>query len=428
MNNCPLFDNPLTVLPGKATMLRHIFLLTHQFIRHFARNSMAGANNKTIIGLTGNIAAGKSVVRKMLEHLGAYTIDADSLSHRVMEKDGPAYQPTVDQFGKFILDDGGRIDRTKLGKVVFADPGAMQSLEQIIHPYVRQAVDYLISHASQDVIVIEAIKLLESPLLEHCETIWVVTTSEKNQLNRLMTKRGMNEGEARQRMKAQSPQALKAAQADVLIKNDDSIEDTWKQVQAGWNQLFASTPGAVIEEHQVSAAAPTAPGAELASADLYAERAKPGQAQAIADLINKLSGKPGTLSRIDIMTTFGEKAYMLLLTGDQLVGVMGWQVENLIAQIDEVWLEPTLNLPGAIKILLEDIEEAAKQLQAEAALAFVPKRLESQLKPWSDQGFEPRTPEQFTVNAWREAAEQNQHPETLLLFKQLRVDRVLRPL
>jgi dephospho-CoA kinase len=404
-------------------------LRNHQFERHFARNFMAAANKKTIIGLTGNIAAGKSVVRKMLEHLGAYTIDADSLSHRVMETDGPAYQPIVDQFGKFILDNDARIDRTKLGKFVFSDPSAMESLEKIIHPYVRQAVDYLISHASQNVIVIEAIKLLESPLRERCETIWVVTTSEDNQLKRLMNKRGMSEQDAKERMAAQSPQALKAAQADVLIKNDDTIEDTWKQVQAGWNQLFASTPGAVVEEeHLVSAASPTAPGAELATADLYAERAKPGQAQAIADLINKLSGEPGKLSRIDIMTTFGEKAYMLLLTGDQLVGVMGWQVENLIAQIDEVWLEPTLNLPAAINILLVDIEEAAKQLQAEAALAFVPNLLESQLKPWTDQGFEPRTPQQFTVNAWREAAEQNQHPETFLLFKQLRVDRVLRPL
>jgi dephospho-CoA kinase len=389
---------------------------------------MAEDNKKTIIGLTGNIATGKSVVRKMLEHLGAYTIDADSLSHRVMEKDGPAYQPTIDQFGKFILSEDGQIDRAKLGNVVFADPSALLSLELIVHPYVRQAVDYLISRAGQDVIVIEAIKLLNSPLIENCDTVWVVTTSEENQLNRLITKRGMSVEDAKQRMEAQSPQALKAAQADVLIKNDGSIEDAWKQVQAGWNQLFPHYPQVEEEELQVSAAAPAAPEEDLAGVELYVERGKPGQAQAIADLINKLTPGAEPLSRIDIMTAFGEKAYMLLLTGDQLVGVMGWQVENLIARIDEVWLEAGLDASDAIKVLLQEIEDAAKQLQAEAALAFVPNQLSGQLPAWTEQGFEPRTAEQLTVNAWREAAEEGQFTDAQILFKQLRIDRVLRPL
>jgi dephospho-CoA kinase len=389
---------------------------------------MVAANKKTIIGLTGNIATGKSVVRKMLEHLGAYTIDADSLVHRVMEKDGPAYQPTIDLFGKFILNDEGQIDRAKLGKLVFADPDAMLNLELVVHPYVHQAVDYLVERATQDVIVIEAIKLLESPLFVRCDNIWVVTTSEKNQLKRLTTKRGMTVEDARQRMEAQSPQAFKAAQADVLIKNDGSIEDAWKQVQAGWNLLFPHAPSVEPAEHVVAPAIPAAPTTELADVELYAERAKPNQAQSIADLINKLSSSTEKLSRLDIMTTFGEKAYMLLLTGDQLVGVMGWQVENLITRIDEVWLEPGLNISAAIKTLLQEIEFAAKQLQAEAALAFVPTQFEAELDAWTEQGFEPRSIDQFTVNAWREAAEENQHPDSRLLFKQLRIDRVLRPL
>lgn len=389
---------------------------------------MVAANKKTIIGLTGNIATGKSVVRKMLEHLGAYTIDADSLTHRVMEKDSPAYQLIVDQFGKFILDADGQIDRAKLGKLVFSDPSAMLSLELIVHPYVRQAVDFLVGRATQDVIVIEAIKLLNSPLIERCDTIWVVTTSEENQLKRLTTKRGMSVEDARQRMAAQSPQALKAAQADVLIKNDGSIEDAWKQVQAGWKQLFPHQPYAEPAEHKVTAAAPSTPALALAQAELYTERARPNQAQAIADLINKLSPAAKALSRLDIMTTFGEKAYMLLLTGDQLVGVMGWQVENLIARIDDVWLEPGLNISHAIQVLLREIETAAKQLQAEAALAFVPNHLEDRVDAWTESGFQPRSPEQFTVNAWREAAQEDEHGGTFLLFKQLRIDRVLRPL
>jgi dephospho-CoA kinase len=388
---------------------------------------MTAANKKTIIGLTGNIATGKSVVRKMLEHLGAYTIDADSLTHRVMEQDGPAYQPIVDLFGKFILAEGDRIDRNKLGNLVFADPNALKSLEKIIHPYVRQAVEYLIKNASQDVVVIEAIKLLESPLREKCDTIWVTTTSEENQLIRLTTKRGMSFQDAKQRMESQSPQALKAAQADTLIKNDGSIEDAWKQVLAGWTLLFPNIPAEEPAEPTVTPSAEVAP-AGLATAELIVERARPNQAQSIADLINKLSDGAQTLSRMDVMTAFGEKAYMLLITGEQLVGLVGWQVENLIARIDEIWLEPDLNIPSAITILMEEIETAAKQLQAEAALAFIPEQYVAEQDAWAGLGFQARSLEEIKVNAWREAAQENQQANTQLLFKQLRIDRVLRPL
>ncbi|MFN2145601.1 MAG: dephospho-CoA kinase, partial [Anaerolineales bacterium] len=202
---------------------------------------MSANKKKTIIGLTGNIATGKTVVRRMLGHLGAYTIDADALTHRIMAPDGPGYKPILNQFGKFILGDDGAIDRKKLGKVVFSDPEALAALEAIIHPYVRKAVDYMIKNAKQDVIVIEAIKLLESPLKDRADVIWVTTSSEDNQLVRLATKRGMSAAESRQRMEAQSEQSSKIAAADLVIENNGSFEDTWKQVNAGWEVLFPET-------------------------------------------------------------------------------------------------------------------------------------------------------------------------------------------
>ena len=84
---------------------------------------------KYIIGLTGNIATGKSVVRRMLEHLGAYTIDADALSHRAIAKDAPGYKPVIETFGKWILDSDGQSNRSKLGGLVFRDPEALSKLE-----------------------------------------------------------------------------------------------------------------------------------------------------------------------------------------------------------------------------------------------------------------------------------------------------------
>ena len=98
---------------------------------------MSSVPGKYIIGLTGNIATGKSVVRRMLEHLGAYTIDADALSHRAIAKGVPGYQPIINEFGKWILDKDGEIDRSKLASVVFHDLGVLAELEGIIHPLVR---------------------------------------------------------------------------------------------------------------------------------------------------------------------------------------------------------------------------------------------------------------------------------------------------
>src|SRR5512132_3786813 len=132
----------------------------------------------------------------MLEHLGAYTIDADTLSHRVISKGAPGYQPVLDRFGTWLLDKEGQIDRAKLARLVFADGQALAQLEDIIHPYVGQAVDLLIRRATQKVVVVEAIKLLESDLRAKCDSIWVTDAPPEVQIERLMRKRGMSREDA----------------------------------------------------------------------------------------------------------------------------------------------------------------------------------------------------------------------------------------
>ncbi len=192
---------------------------------------------KYAIGLTGNIATGKSVVRRMLEHLGAYTIDADALSHRVLAKGAPGYKPVLDKFGTWILNADGQIDRAKLGRLVFADKQALTELEAIVHPYVRQAVDLLTRRATQKVVVVEAIKLLESPLRQQCDAIWVTAAPQEVQVERLMRKRGMSSEDALQRIHSQSAQAQKLAAASVIINNTGSYEDLWKQVSEAWKKI-----------------------------------------------------------------------------------------------------------------------------------------------------------------------------------------------
>ncbi|MBT3390710.1 MAG: dephospho-CoA kinase [Chloroflexi bacterium] len=194
--------------------------------------------DKFVIGVTGNIATGKSVVRKMLEHLGAYGIDADALSHRVMLKGAPGYQPIVATFGKWILSPEGQIDRKKLGDLVFPNPEALAMLEKILHPLIRQSIDILIRRSTQPVIVIEAIKLFEGDLHQHCDTVWVSDADEKTQFKRLVDKRGMSHNIAQQRVTMQDPQAKKLAAAKVIIRNDESFEKTWEQVSQAWEKYI----------------------------------------------------------------------------------------------------------------------------------------------------------------------------------------------
>ena len=193
---------------------------------------------KTIIGLTGNIGTGKSVVRLMLEHLGALGIDADAVSHGIIEKGSSGYLPVVEYFGSAILTQAEEIDRKQLGRIVFSNPEALQALEEIIHPRVSEAVDMLINSSSNPVAVIEAIKLIEGYLGQDCDSIWVVTADQQTQLNRLVLQRKMSEADALQRIQAQPPQEEKLRHADVVIDNSGDLEETWQQVKRAWQCLF----------------------------------------------------------------------------------------------------------------------------------------------------------------------------------------------
>jgi len=173
--------------------------------------NMSAWQGKYAIGLTGNIATGKSVVRKMLEHLGAYGIDADVLSHRAIMSPSPGYQPVIDTFGMWILGANEEIDRAKLGELVFNNPDALLRLETIIHPLVRQALDVLVRKTSHRVVVIEAIKLLESEMHNLCDQVWVTMASTDLQLERLIDKRKLTKKEAEERINSQLPAATSAS-------------------------------------------------------------------------------------------------------------------------------------------------------------------------------------------------------------------------
>jgi dephospho-CoA kinase len=376
---------------------------------------MSAWPGKYAIGLTGNIATGKSVVRKMLEHLGAYGIDADALGHRAIALGSPGYQPVVESFGKWILSPDGQVDRVRLGRIVFADPEALARLESIVHPFVIQAVDVLVRRSKHKVIVIEAIKLLESSLRSKCDNIWVVYAAHDIQLSRLVQKRGMSNEAARQRVASQPPQKEKIALANAVIRNDGSFEDTWKQVSIAWQSLFPVMEPAPVRAFQTL------------KGELIVQRGRPKQAEEIATFINRVSGGRRRLTREDVMASFGEKAYLLLTMDEKLIGLVGWQVENLVARTNDVYVDPILPFGEGVRVLLDEVENTSRDLQCEAALLFLPKELLRQESLWQNLGYQSRTIASLSVRAWQEAAAESMPAESILLFKQLRKDRVLRP-
>ncbi len=415
--------------------------------------------NKYIIGLTGNIATGKSVVRKMLEHLGAYGIDADRLAHRAIAKGAPGYQAVVETFGRWILGPDGEIDRRKLGRIVFSDPDALAQLEAIVHPLVEQAIHYLVNRAPHKVVVIEAIKLLESGLHKLCDAIWVVDAPPEVQMERLIKQRGMSTEEARQRIMAQPPQSLKRARADVIIDNSRTFEYTWRQVVDAWMKIPGVTPvqpvrrtvkvpteappakpkpaprpakPAAAEAPRPAAAQKAAPPPTPAetTVQVEVERATPKHAQEIADFIARATRGKVRPGRADIIARFGDRAYLLVRQNGELVGLVGWQVENLVTRVNEFYIHSPQGAGQAIQAAMDEVLERSRELQCEAALVFLhPKFYQRTRAHWQRLGFQERRIEELTVPAWQEAARESRPPgQSVMLFKQLRVDRVLQPL
>jgi len=209
---------------------------------------MSKFNNKFIIGLTGNIGTGKSEVRKILQCLGALGIDADLISRQIMEPNGKAYLPVLQHFGKEFTTPDQRLDRAALAKLVFNEPQKLVELEAIIHPLVKEEVDRIIREATTPVIIVEAIKLLESDLSSRCDSIWVTDAPAEVRLARLILFREMNEDDARARIQAQPPQEDKLKRADIIIQNDETLEDLLLQVKRAWENCVPDSYRIAIQD------------------------------------------------------------------------------------------------------------------------------------------------------------------------------------
>jgi dephospho-CoA kinase len=197
-----------------------------------------------IIGITGNIACGKTAVGKMLLELGAERyIDADAVVHRLYESGQPIAVQVAEAFGPSVVAADGSVDRKALGALVFQDADAMRRLEAIVHPAVGKALlDELSKVSPGGIAIIDAVKLLEGGSAALAQSKWLVTCPEEQELARLMARNLLSEEEARTRLLAQPPLAPKFALVDEVIDNGGSLEETQRQVAAAFERFTKRFP------------------------------------------------------------------------------------------------------------------------------------------------------------------------------------------
>jgi dephospho-CoA kinase len=197
-----------------------------------------------LVGLTGGIGSGKSTVARMLEERGAVILDADVFAREAVRAGTDGFDAVVRRFGGDLVGSDGELDRKRLAAIVFADPDALNDLEAIVHPEVRQLIaDGISEHLDGDrVVVLVNPLLIEMGTHRDCDVVVVVSASPDTQVARSVA-RGMEEDDVRARISAQLPIDERAALADVLLDNEGALEELEAEVDVLWRDLSARASG-----------------------------------------------------------------------------------------------------------------------------------------------------------------------------------------
>ena len=195
-----------------------------------------------VIGLTGGIASGKSLVTEQFAERGATVIDADKVGHASYLKGSETFRELVQAFGEEIVGADGEIDRKALGGKVFGDPAARRRLERIVWPAMRAMMEAQLETLRSEgagIVVIEAAVLIEADWLPLVDEVWVVSASPATVRMRLLERNGLNEEQADARLRAQLPNNIRRSRADVVIENEGTLEELTAAVDAAWSMLEA---------------------------------------------------------------------------------------------------------------------------------------------------------------------------------------------
>ena len=192
-----------------------------------------------VIGLTGPIASGKSTVAEMLRQRGAEVIDADRVYRDLLTAGSELWQRVVERFGPEIVRSDGEIDRAGLAEIVFTDPEALAELDRITHPAVVAEIRTRIARSTAPLIVLEAVKLVQSGLASDVDALWFITADPETRLHRLMARSGMDEATARARIAAAPDTVPEGVEVTATIDTSDDLAATSSAVDDAWRALAA---------------------------------------------------------------------------------------------------------------------------------------------------------------------------------------------
>lgn len=199
-----------------------------------------------VLGLTGGIGSGKSIVAEMFRTLGAKVVSADDLARMIVQPGSPTLARIARRFGAAVLCEGGALNRAWLAKKIFSDPQARLDLDHITHPAIAELARRRFAALAQEsatLIVYDAPLLFEAGADTQVDAVVVVSVAEEVQLQRLMLRDGLDEQAARSRMDSQMPLDEKLARADYVIDNNGSLEQTRDQVVALMARLVPGMKG-----------------------------------------------------------------------------------------------------------------------------------------------------------------------------------------
>ena len=202
-----------------------------------------------VVGLTGGIGSGKSTVSRLLAERGAIIIDADAITRELQEPGTEVFEAMVARFGDGIVATDGSLDRQAVADLVFADPDALADLNGIVHPAVGAEIATRLAAAADAPTPDDAagpVVVLDIPLLvetgrSDVAAVLVVDATEEDQLDRLVTQRGLDPDDARARMSRQATRAERRARADLVIDNTGDLEHLVAEVDRAWSWLVGLT-------------------------------------------------------------------------------------------------------------------------------------------------------------------------------------------
>ena len=204
-----------------------------------------------VIGLTGQTGAGKSTVRELFKAKGAAVIDADAVSHDIVDNDLSCLTDIVEHFSCIVLNDKGKLNRKALGRIVISDPKKLAVLNKIMFPYIVSAIKGKVTayeHAGAQMIVIDGATLIESGCSKMCSVLISVTAEEETRLTRIIHRDGISKRDAVRRVSAQHPEEFYIEASDYVIKNNGTPGDLEREAERVLDEIEGKAKSALTED------------------------------------------------------------------------------------------------------------------------------------------------------------------------------------